>query len=395
MLKLKHLRHPLRTAAVAKARIGAHLNVRRSAERIQRRYAADPRYVLDNVTRGFANRASKDSTAELLDDLALLQRICNAYLKAVEDQPFQPKTYSPTGWWQQVRANSLGPVMRALQTCDLHGLRGIYRNFFRDPCSTGLVDRPYGMAKACSGAATSDLHRRFYLGDALHRIDTWAEQVGSGFTTRDLARPGIGNPFGIVLDEILIQTGAPYQHYCAHRVMRQLISEQAVVAEIGGGFGGMAYYLLRDRPRLTYLDFDLPESLALTAYYLSKAFPRMTLLLYGEEELSNRTMNRADVILMPLFELPKLPQGSAHVSFSSNAISDLSRESLAEYLRILAHCTRDRFLHIRSSHSASMLSDEILRGQLSFRQLETRVSNWYIYKYANATEVECLYRAGD
>ena len=132
MLKLKHLRHPLRTAAVAKARIGAHWNIRRSAERIQRRYATDPRYVLDNVTRGFSNRASKDSPAELLDELALLQRICNAYLKAVEDQQFQPKIYRPTGWWQQVRANSLGQVIRVLQTCDLHSLRGIYSNFFRD-----------------------------------------------------------------------------------------------------------------------------------------------------------------------------------------------------------------------------------------------------------------------
>jgi hypothetical protein len=394
MLKLKHLRHPLRTAAVAKARIGAHWNIRRSAERIQRRYATDPRYVLDNVTRGFSNRASKDSPAELLDELALLQRICNAYLKAVEDQQFQPKIYRPTGWWQQVRANSLGQVIRVLQTCDLHSLRGIYSNFFRDPCSTGLVDRPYGMANACSGAAISDLHRRFYLGDALHRIDTWAEQVGSGFTPRDLAGPGIGNPFGVVLDGTLIQTGAPSQHYCAQRIIRQLNSEQAVVAEIGGGYGGMAYYLLRDRQQLTFLDFDLPESLALTAYYLHKAFPSKTFLLYGEAELNRKTMQQADVVLMPLFELPKLPPKSVHVSFSANAISDLSREALAEYLCILARCTRDSFLHIGCLQSAPMLSGEILRSQLPFRLAETRPSSWYTYRYGKAAEVECLYRAG-
>ena len=394
MLKLKHLRHPLRAAAVAKARIGAHWNIRRSAERIQRRYAADPRYVLDNVTRGFANRTSKDDHAELIDDHALLQRICNAYLKAVEDQAFQPKTYSPTSWWQEVRANSLGEVMRALQTRDLHGLRGIYNNFFRNSCSTGLVDRPYGIAKACLGDAISDLHRRFYLGDALHRIDTWAEQVGIGFTTRDLAGPNIGNPFGIVLDGALIQTGAPYQHYCAQRIIRQLGSQKAVVAEIGGGYGGVAYYLLRDRPQLTYLDFDLPESLALTTYYLHKAFPSKTFLLYGEAELNSETMQRADVVLMPLFELSKLPSKSVDVSFSANATSDLSREALAQYLDILARCTRGSFLHIGSLQSAPMLSGEILRSQLPFRLAETRPSNWYTYRHAKAAEVEYLYRVG-
>jgi hypothetical protein len=395
MLKLKHLRHPLRTAGVARAQISAHLDLRRSAERIHRRYADDPRYDFENVTRGFADRLTLSRSPDPIDDTPLLERICSAYIKAVEDQPFQCETYEPTGWWQQVRANSLGPVMRALQSRDLDSLRDIYRNFFRNPCSSGLVDLPYGMARAWLGANISDLHRGYYLGDALHRIDTWARQVGSSFDLRDLAGPGIGNPFGIVINGTLIQTGTPYQHYCARRIMRQLISRHAVVAEIGGGFGGMAYYLLRDRPHLTYLDFDLPESLALTTYYLHKAFPTKTFLLYGEEELNSMAIKGADAVLMPLFELPKLPRNSVHVSFSANAMSDLSRESLAEYLRILARCTRDYFLHIGNLEAAPMLTDEITRGQLPFRLAETRPSGWYTYRCADATEMECLYRAGD
>ena len=395
MLNLNHLRHPLRAAAVAKARIGAYLDVRRAAERIQLRYGADPRFDLESVPRGLADRIRADTPVELASELAMLQRICSAYHKAVEDQSTQPAIYLPTECWQQVRIDSLGPVLQALQTWDLHGLRSMYRNLFRDPCSAGLVDMPNGMAKALCGAAITDLYRRFYLGDALHRIDTWAKQVGNGYSPRNLAGPGIGNPFGIFLDGTLIQSGAPYQHYCSFKIIRQLISDAAVVAEIGGGYGGMAYYLLRDRPRLTYLDFDLPESLALTAYYLYKAFPRKALLLYGEQELSRASMQHADILLMPLFELHKLPQSSVHVSFSSRGISDLARESLAECLRILAGSSRDFFFHIGSVQAARMLSDEILRGQLPFRLVESRASSWYTFKYAQATEVECLYRAGD
>ncbi len=391
MLKLKYLRHPFHTAAVAKAQLSAYLNIRRSAADIQRRYAGDPRYNLENVTRGFAPRLCEASRIDSRSETALLQRICSAYIKAIEDEPFQAATYRPTGWWQQVRASRLGPVMRALQSRDLDALSSIYRNFFRDPCSSGLVDLPYGMTNIYFGGAINDLHRRFYLGDALHRIDYWAKQVGSRFDLRDLAGPGIGNPFGIVLDGTLIQTGAPSQHYCADRIMRQLNAQPVVVAEIGGGFGGMAYYLLRDRPRLTYLDFDLPESLALTTYYLHKAFPSKTFLLYGEEELNNKTMQQADVILMPLFELPKLPYRSVQVSFSSNAISDLSCESLAEYLKILARSTRDCFLHIGNTQATPMLAGEILRSQIPLRLAETRPSGWYTYRYSKTAEVESLY----
>jgi hypothetical protein len=390
MLKLKHLRHPFRTAAIAKARIDGHLNIRRASGQIQRRYAADPRYDLDNVTLGFANRLAPENQ----EDSALLTRICTAYRKALEDQPFQSSIYHPTKWWQEVRTHCLGPVMRALQTGDLDTLRSIYRNFFRDRCSSGLVDLPYGAPKAWFGLSVDKRRRRYYLGDALHRIDTWAAQTSGDCTTRDLVGPNVGNPFGIILDGALIPTGATYQHYCAHRILRELAPGTAVVAEVGGGFGGMAYYLLRDRPRLTYLDFDLPESLALTAYYLQTAFPEKTFLLYGEEELSSEAIHKADVILMPLFEMPKLPTAGVDFSFSANAISDLASESMAEYLKILARCTRRSFLHIGSSEAAPKLSGEILRNQLPLRLAETHSSNWYTYRSRNAVEMESLYHVG-
>jgi hypothetical protein len=116
-------------------------------------------------------------------------------------------------------------------------------------------------------------------------------------------------------------------------------------------------------------------------------------VLYGEEDMSSEVLQRADVVLMPLFELPKLAPGSVHVCFSANAISDLSSDSLAVYLKLLARCTRDWFLYIGNNEAARELADEILRSQLSFRLAEARVSNWYTYRHAKATEMECLYQA--
>jgi hypothetical protein len=394
MLKLKHLRHPFRTAAVAGAKLRNHFNIHRSAARSQRYYGDDNRYDLENVDRGLAPRRHESSIRDSREDTTLLERICSAYGKAVEQQRFEPERYEATGWWNEVRSRSLGPVMHALQTGDIDSLRRIYRNFFRNPCSSGLVDLPYGLEKVYFGGKINDLHRRFYLGDALHRIDYWTERTGNRFSLRDLAGPNIGNPFGVSIDGTLVRTGAPYQHYCAQRIASHLATGPAVVAEIGGGFGGMAYYLLRDRPKLTYLDFDLPESIALTAYYLMESFPHLNFLLYGEEELTGEAMQRADVVLMPLFELPKLPLRSVDVSFSSNAISDLSRESIVGYLEMVAWCTRNCFLHIGASEAAPLLSESIGSNRLPFRLAETLSSGWHKYKYANAAEVECLYCIG-
>jgi len=98
---------------------------------------------------------------------------------------------------------------------------------------------------------------------------------------------------------------------------------------------------------------------------------------------------------LPLFELPKLPPRSVHVSFSSNAISDLARESLADYLKIVSRSTRDSFLHIGNTQAAPILSDEILRSQLPLHLAETKSSGWYTYRYSKAAEVESLYRVSE
>ena len=43
--------------------------------------------------------------------------------------------------------------------------------------------------------------------------------------------------------------------------------------EIGAGYDTMAYYLCRDKDDLSYVSIDLPENMALTAYYLIRSFP--------------------------------------------------------------------------------------------------------------------------
>lgn len=392
MLKLKDLRHPLQSAAAARARLDAHLDLRRSVERSERRYAADPRYDLENVTRGFASNSPQARRVDPVRETALLWRICTAYRRAVEDAEHRPSVYRSTDWWQHVRTASLQTVMQALQAGDVDALRAMYRNFYRNTCSNGLVDLPADMAKACTSVPIGDLYRRFWLGDALHRIDYWSLQLGPSYELEDLTGPEIGNPFGVVIDEALIRTGSPYQHYCAHRVIQQLPLQPAAVAEIGAGYGGMAYYLLRDRSRLTYLSFDLPESLALTAYYLSSAYPSLTFLLYGEAELTTKTMQQADVVLMPPFELPKLPSKSVDVSFSSCAISDLSQASMSEYMKILSRSTKNCFLEIGSNDAVHSLSEIILYNKLPLRLIETRLSDWNRYRYTHTAETECLFR---
>jgi putative sugar O-methyltransferase len=373
MLKLKYLRHPFRTAKTAKNLFAARWSMWRFASYGERRFRGNARFDLNSVTKGFQSHIDSSS-----DDTEILKRICAAYIKAAEQQSLASEAYNATGWWQEVRQRSLGPVVQALVTEDIESLRKMYRNFYRDACSTGLLSAPYGMAKEYFGGQIKDIHRRFYLSHVLCRFDYWMEQTNRQFTLRDLKGPGVGNPFGVVIDGTHISIGSEYAHSCAQQIRSLLGAENPVVAEVGGGFGGMAYYLLRDLQGVTYLDFDVPESIALATYYLMKSFPTLKFLLYGEEDLS--AIVQADVVLLPVFELAKMPSQSVDLTFSSHAMSDVSPEAMTEYLRNIDRMTQDCFFYMGKQRGSEAIGALIKKEHPSFELTDTHTSGWHSHK---------------
>jgi hypothetical protein len=385
--KLKHLLHPLRTLRVAMRLVAARWEMHSIARKGDHSFAGDPRYHLQNVSDGFAQRFQPPS-----DDTALLERICAAYVAASAREGSISGNYQATAWWDEVRKRSLGPVIQALRTRDITTVRTMYENLFREPCAAGLVSVPYGMTPIYFGDAMKDIHRRVYLSDALCRLDRWKAETGNCFTVRDLAVPPIGNPYGVMIDGTLVGARAEFQHYCAYRLASLLrTSETGSVAEIGGGFGGMAYYLLRDRPGVRYLNFDLPESIALASYYLMKLFPDRNFLLCGEAPLTDETIARSDVVLMPLTEMQRITAGAADIAFSSHAMSDVAPAAAISYLETIARMTRDYFLFLGTDTPDKSLPAIISRAAPSFHLEERRDSLWHNHKLRKANEVECLY----
>ena len=235
-MKLQDLRHPILTAKKARSRLSLHAHMWTFAQHGKRRFRGDPRYDLQSVTDGF--RAQIDDRT---DDTPILERICDAYIRTVEKQGDECGCYQASGRWQAIRERSLGPVLTALRTRDISALGRMYRNFFRDPCSAGILGAPGGLSEAYFSGRISDVHRHFYLSHVLFRLDYWMSLTKGRYTMRDLAGPGVGNPFGVIIDGTHISVGAEYSHYCAHRVREQLDAESATVAEIGCGFGRTAY----------------------------------------------------------------------------------------------------------------------------------------------------------
>jgi putative sugar O-methyltransferase len=220
------------------------------------------------------------------------------------------------------------------------------------------------------------------LSHVLYRLEYWQSLSCGSSTIADLAGPGIGNPFGVVIDGTHISVGAEYAHYCARRVQEGLRPGPATIAEIAGGYGGMAYYLLLNRPDTRYVNFDFPEKLALASYYLMKAFPHLRCLCYGEKALTPESIADADIVLLPRGELAAFPSQSVDLIFTSHGMSDLSLGEMDQYLNDICHAASANLLLMSNVRVSEMIST--LMPKQPFSLVESRSSGWHSYKVSGA-----------
>lgn len=369
------------------------LNIRIEVLLKSKKYKCDTNYRMNSdINKCFEDRIDLSG-----DDAELLKRISLAYRKASQDLLTVPEIFRPSNEWLPIYKHNLKDVMQALAECNVCELDKIYRNFWREPCSTGLVGLPVDMKKAFFGKnkKISYINKTLFLNDSIHRLNLWKKYLGQRYAIDSLISPLIGNPYGYFIDNKFIKSGADYLHYYATRINELLGSIQGrkVVAEIGGGFGGMAYYLIRDSKNTTYIDFDLPENLALTTYYLLKAFPEKKVLLYGEAEFGNDDLSNYDIVLMPNFQLDKLPDNTCDLMFNSYSLAEMSRETINHYVSQSAKFINAGgwFFHVNhTKHSLVSARDFLIPD--NFELISDEFAAWNLGRNSNMDEYEFLYR---
>lgn len=279
----------------------------------------------------------------------VIQRISDAYNRAIADQPNASLPYQPGSKWKPQIDEVMRDYVQALRSEDINALGILFADFFRNHGVSILKKRRYSdLVNQYPG----DYMQKEFCSVLMQDVITWTEYFETD-CLQDLQLPQLGNPFGLRLDGVTITGSSPSLNYYAQRA-NTFISEikNPIVAEIGGGFGGLLYYLSRQNPSASCLDFDLPEVLVFAQYFLMMSFPEKKFLLYGEpgskDSLSKHKVREYDLILLPNFCIPMLEDNVVDIFLNFHSISEMDSNTVDEYIHQISRATEGYIYHENS-----------------------------------------------
>jgi hypothetical protein len=263
-----------------------------------------------SIPRGrFSFRAAEPVGVE---DIALCERLIAAYSRAVGDAPAQDGM-----WGHDVFRERQAVLADALAREDAAALAELLASMFRSDFVVGMA-----AGSLVSERQSAPIARLSWLG-TLNKLVSLAESLGAarmeypkqgavGGAFADgadalVARieaaldiaidfPEVGAAYGVAAGGRLITPDSPDQLYAASR-LREVIATQLAassdalrIVEIGGGYGGMAYWLARMVDPGRYVIVDLPIVGVLQGYFLSKALGESAVGLFGEDSAAKLTI---------------------------------------------------------------------------------------------------------
>ena len=340
-----------------------------------------------SIENGFAQRP-------MVADPAIVTRVMAAYNRAKAVQKDAPEEYQVSQMWLPIYEGYMKHIMAAMAAGDAATVSAAYANFFRDGCSLGIHGMPVDMFADYFTGNLSLETQGLYMTDIMHRMNIWLDSIGKTCAIDSLATPEIGNPYGFYIDGKFYRHGVDYQHYYATIIGRLVRGKgHRTVLELGGGYGGLGHFLMRDNSDFTYIDIDLPENMALTAFYLLSAFPDKNIGLYGEVDLASADLSAHDALVLPNFALSELRADSVDLAFNSYSLAEMSHNNVENYIAQFNRVVSKFIYHVNHTRVSPVKADDFPIDTEKFELISRAPALWNMGRDKEMDEYEYLYKS--
>ena len=274
-----------------------------------------------------------------------IDRIAKAYKKAMSDERSRSPLYKVGNIWVPLYNAFMGDFVNSLLSDNREALRDNLENLFRRKFSNGLHGLHFEMYEKYMQPGVTI---------SAEDVAIWVETVKAGVELQllmmpeadfdSMDQPLIGNPYGIEINSKFY--GGMSFYYFVRKVDLLLRKASPKIIEVGGGYGGFPHALKRKIPQAHYVNFDLPEVLAISSFYILSAYPAARIALFGEIDVGSMNPEEYDFIFLPNFEIENVRDNTFDLSYNTYSLSEMELEQSANYIKHLCRAASKYLFHV-------------------------------------------------
>jgi len=286
----------------------------------------------------------------------IANRVFEAYKKMKEaEEIVVPLAYKPSLMWQKHIDESFSELVISATNNDLNRFHYFLSNSSSWDTNTGIEDNIH-----LKKYSNSFLKRKFLENVVYYNLfREWRYYFQSQRPITKLSRPNYTNITGARIDDVIVNLDSFWGDIYGE-VMAGLIKDidRPVVAELGGGCGRLAYYLIRNyKSNLKYIIFDLPEILCVSAYYLMCCFPNCKTYLFGESNNNRSIPDNVDFIFMPPCGIDLIENNNVNLFLNECSLGEMTPSVAENYLVKIDLVTKDYFFHMNHENYRNTFHD--------------------------------------
>lgn len=169
-----------------------------------------------------------------------------------------------------------------------------------------------------------------YIFDYVRRID----KLG---LLKKLREPSLGNPLLIGYRGKLISQDLCNSVHEFYSITKDINMDKKIkIAELGAGYGRLAYVFLHAVPTVTYCIIDLPPALYVSQEYLTKIFPKENIFTFRHfknfKEIEKKFVDSRIAFLMPQ-QIEYLPDNYFDIVINISSLGEMRRDQINNYIK--------------------------------------------------------------
>jgi len=295
-------------------------------------------------------------------DKDLFLRLFNFYKLMKNSNEKYPSILKPSTLWEKHINNDYKFLLKSLDENNIENFAFFLNNFGNWNNYLGIehniLIKRYSKNIFLRNFLKNEIFYKYY--------EIWRDFGYSKDQLQKLATPEHGNQPGAYLDGNFVTIGSFFNHIISKILFEHIKDKKRpIICELGGGYGKLGNFLIKNFDNSCFIDFDLPEVLVLAAYYLMKTFPQKQTLLYGEKEFKIDEINNFDLIFLPAYEIKKMSENSVDLFINKNSLGEMKKETTEYFInkinlcsKIFFHMNHNRIRNIYKNGETSLISSE-------------------------------------